>query len=440
MLRLPVELQLRIVRLATNVPHLLDITPDPGDPAPPDIQDFDALVREFRSSLHTRRSLPLVSWGFNALCTPILYECIRLTPNRVRRICSTLRASPSKATMVQHLIFDVSARHREADLVALFSRLQAVRVLSVIANASVQESNRTTPYFSDTLASSMASNFGPSLRKLALHRRAVSTLLPQHAWDAFMAELVRLEAFVSTSLHSQLSLVSRFQAPSTVMSVPLPDSALPSLKYIHFDDASLQVPARVQPTHLHCPLPSLRHVTHTELAHLSLCVSFTLDDLLSMGSSVDPDFDIEDNIEATWHKSGAFATLNATAPNLVSLTLTGALISFADLLTKHPFPPTVSHLCFVSAASMFSIVASLGGSMALSAQAWVDALGGLPGSVRRVVIQSPEWVGMLRDRVEAGEVDVEVLQGCSFDLEDWEGHPVLPVRALEDVRFLFEEG
>ncbi|KAI0311755.1 hypothetical protein OF83DRAFT_722875 [Amylostereum chailletii] len=417
MLRLPLEIQLRILHLATHVPGLLEITPDPSSKPFEEEDALEALIKSFRESLKLRLALPLVSRELNALGTPILYECVHLyqtTP--IADALATFTSSTFKPAMVRHVIIDVSPSQPEEDLAALIGLLSRVRILSVMVH---RPAGFTEPpfYDSDLLINAMARALAPTLRRLVLSCYTLILVTPS-TWTKFTKELVHLE-----------TLVSFAQNPGRhgeYHSYPIrfPD-ALPHLKTLQLVDTNMvRVGQGYTPTHLQCHLWSMRPYNLDALTHLDVHVSEVVGDFSL------PVFDFGTN--EPMFSAGVYPTLHETAPLLVSLALSGITEHVTCPLTLYTFPPTVEHLRFPSMRrgeenhgdDMFLDIYTKDWTAA-EGQAWVDALVRLPASVRTVTVGAAGWMSQFLEWVDAGEVNADALLGCDFVLEDEEGEPLL---------------
>ncbi|KAI0313459.1 hypothetical protein OF83DRAFT_1175656 [Amylostereum chailletii] len=384
--QLPIELQLYILQLATNVHRFLEIIPSADDTFSSGVDertDVDSLIEDFFESLPTRRALPLVSRSFRALATPFLYACMLFDRVSTPRIYSSLTLDNTR--LVHHVIVDLSAHYqtRSEHLVGLtFPHLYFVRILTV---RGVWHAEGLLPYplFSNAdLAHTMASSFGPSLRKLELHRYGITLFYAAHL-SIFTASLVKIEVLV-------VSVMPCLYKESNIP-LALPTS-LPRLRYVRIGEAPLALPAGIAPAHVHHPTLNLfPRVITPSLTHLSLRL---LDEL----------------------PPKAYTSILSTALHLVSLTLTGSVGDVTRVLTDYPLP-AFSRLIF---GYVYEEDGN-SGEKAKHTQVWVNAVGALgvkQPAVTVVSILDDDFVGEIGRWVKDG---MGVLEKYAFALEGRDG-------------------
>ncbi|KAI0311019.1 hypothetical protein OF83DRAFT_808550 [Amylostereum chailletii] len=249
----------------------------------------------------------------------------------------------------------------------------------------------------------MQTHLGPTLRRLSLHCRWPS-LFPSAAFCAFTASLIRLETL---------------EIPRDIIggNFPLRFTASHHLKYCstEYTAPQLELDAAVRPSHLRIRLDyTLPSLFSPALTYLSL-----------LTHDVFPAFPYE-----------MYTHLFSTCPNLVSLTLAGALPDVMRIL-KYPLP----HIAFLVFSEIYKadedfeteVLELDNGTWVVDTQAremnwtveevqtWMDALMALPKSVRSVRVLDTYFANRLRVCVRAKWVDAGRLKECGFVVEDFEG-------------------
>ncbi|KAI0313460.1 hypothetical protein OF83DRAFT_533157 [Amylostereum chailletii] len=398
MLCLPVELQLDIFQRATHDPHLLDTVPDPNDPSFPE-DTYDLIdTSHIISTLQTRRALTLVCRTFNALATPLLYQCLLLNHEDIRSLSASL--SPYKLSFVRRLILDLPTTFSipaSPGLLSLFTSLPAVYILSI--HTRWKGLSLSPPLLDDyAVVRAMARALGPTLRVLVLNDPALFLFRDPAHLSVLTQSLVHLETLVLQSLNTSWENDPR----NGCMLLP---AALPRLRCLRVDNAACAFPTEnTTPTHVHFPLNKfITSVLHPALTHLSLNVPHP-------------------------YELDAYSALSSCTPSLVSLTLSGACIAITHLLASDTLPP-VKHLSI--SAIYFAIRGNDSNIDEYSAQALVDAIGRLRArggtKLVDVKVRDDAFVANLRVWVKNGRVDVGGLVGCGFAVENKNGRALVYV-------------
>ncbi|KAI0311982.1 hypothetical protein OF83DRAFT_1148395, partial [Amylostereum chailletii] len=208
---------------------------------------LDTMVSSFRGSLKLRLTLPLVSRELNVLGTPILYECIHLSPTTpAADALATFKSSTFKRAMVRHVILDVSPRQSEseADLAALVALLSRVRILTGIVMHTQRSWVQSPCFYRGLLVTAMSTALVPTLRRVVFHRNAL-TLFPAVSWSQFTEKLAHLEAFAAFGRESAVRDGYAFDPAH------LPD-ALPTLTHLQLDQTPLLVGKGYKPKSPRC--------------------------------------------------------------------------------------------------------------------------------------------------------------------------------------------
>ncbi|KAI0313461.1 hypothetical protein OF83DRAFT_533188 [Amylostereum chailletii] len=402
---LPTELLIDIIDRATHIPHLLSIVPKPSDDDFLCDYEFEDTLDDFIPSLRTRHALSLVCRSFNAVTTPILYSCLLLSSASTRNLRNGI--TDENASLVFHVLLDLNAFTSAtlASLPSIFIRLPNVRALSIYANLG--DGNSAPPiHFASHITDSMASPFGPTLRRLALYRHALAFFEPHH-FASFTFALVHLEALVAPNNHAPPNVHVLMGA------VRLPTS-VPHLRYLNVPDSSFVLSAPAAPAYARRPLAdSLHHILCPALTHLSIVMD-------------------------VWCVWTAYDSIAVACPNLVALTLSGGTLSELVFLLRAESRtqfPAVSQLIFEDILLEEwddGIVDEETGEGPLPVfgrmQLWVDALAMLRAraptlSVARVVDEV--FLDGIRKYAREGKVRVNALEGCGFVVEDGKGRALL---------------
>ncbi|KAI0314039.1 hypothetical protein OF83DRAFT_1175128 [Amylostereum chailletii] len=243
----------------------------------------------------------------------------------------------------------------------------------------------------------MAHMLGLTLHKFVMDYGVEDLLHDRSDLDIFMQSLVKLEAL-------ELRIYPTYGYPPDYSGMRLP-TTLPWLWYLYINQMAVPFLAIASPTHVHFSLNEfISSVLHPTITHLSIVAldDGTFDELASLASST---------------------------PNMVSLTLSGSYKSITHILVSYLLPPImhlrISQLLYYSGYEVLEHINGL--------QALVNAIGKLRArcnnNLVNVKFEMNTVVRDLRKWVSKGRVDMNLLIGCGFTVEDWDGQALLDVVA-----------